>query len=684
MATVKTIVDPRVVDEQGVVLNQYVGPLNWEHYKIPASGLSNTQITFANIVTLGTNRLYDSNFEIEYTIDIKFNPAQFALIERVDDVNYIDSNIRFQPFPLHSVTDQLRTNINGAACMSRPQESLFQRLMFWRQAVLDKTCSHCPHDKFTIVDEAAVNWVTQTETNFTAPYFDSNVNNFLTDYKGSGRSIGKHVPCISSSWDKSTSTYTITIREPVLCPPFNQRLDKLYQRPLFNITSIDMVYQLNDLRRMLLPWTSALVSKNTATGIGPDKQLLIATSYLQARPGTCQVNLKSAQLCFNVASLLPGMTVPPLMTLPYYDNVNYVTAYPGTSYTDSETITSGVYTLAQVPTAIYIFVSEDQLFRSSVKSDIVPDIASNEALKTLNPTLCPIRDINITMGNNTQILSTTSELDRYQMCLANGLENTSWEDFTLACQLPEQVYTTDAKNMFYTHGGKANRCILRLIPGIDLLIPDRRLVGGMDADQMVFQVRLTADLSAVPEGSKGHMALWIMFEYCGVLTIEPVHASIDMIPIKTMPPLAQIDAVADSTVPIVGDTMNGGGEGTGTPAGAGIFGNLLGSIWNGVSKLPGLISKGLRGVANWMTSPAAQGSRDMVGSFLGFNPGQNSSWQNQAAYWLGDQIRQYGAPPALQAPSGVRRGPIIEEVDDEPNKKGGRIIGKGKLGKFYV
>lgn len=681
MATVKTVVDPRVVDEQGVVLNQYVGPLNWEHYKIPASGLSNTQITFANIVTLGTNRLYDSNFEIEYTIDIKFDTSQAAGISGVTNVNYIDTNIRFQPFPLHSVTDQLRTNINGAACMSRPQESLLQRMMFWRQAVLDKTCSHCPHDKFTLVDEPLFQWADQ-EFGTYAGYdpIDTNLIKFVTDYKGSGRSLGKHVPCVNSSWNKTTATYTITIREPVLCPPFNQRLDKLYQRPLFNITSIDMVYQLNDLRRMLLPWTMSVIAKNSDTS-QPDSDLRIETLNLSARPGVCQINIKSAQLCFNVASLPPGMTVPPAMTLPYYDNVNYVTAYPGTSYTESEPITSGVYTLAQVPTAIYIFVSEDQLFRSTVKSDTFDLTDSNQ---TLNPSFCPIRDINITIGNNTQLLTTTSEIDRYRMCLANGLENTSWEDFTQACQMPYRVYTSEAKNRFYKHGGKANRCILRLVPGIDLLIPDRRLVGGMDADQMVFQVRLTADLSAVPEGSKGHMALWIMFEYCGVLTIEPVHASIDMIPIKTMPPLAQIDAVADSTVPIVGDTMNGGGEGTGTPAGAGIFGNLLGSIWNGVSKLPGLISKGLRGVANWMTSPAAQGSRDMVGSFLGFNPGQNSPWQNQAAYWLGDQIRQYGAPPALQAPSGVRRGPIIEEVDDEPNKKGGRIIGKGKLGKFYV
>ena len=94
--SVRTVADKRVVAEQGVVLNQYVGPLNWEHYRIPASGLSNTQITFANLVTLGTNRLYDSSFQIEYTIEVTLNSAT---AEQGQD--FFDQNIRMHPFPLH-------------------------------------------------------------------------------------------------------------------------------------------------------------------------------------------------------------------------------------------------------------------------------------------------------------------------------------------------------------------------------------------------------------------------------------------------------------------------------------------------------------------------------------------------------------------------------------------------------
>ena len=248
------------------------------------------------------------------------------------------------------------------------------------------------------------------------------------------------------------------------------------------------------------------------------------------------------------------MTVPAQLTLPYYDNVSYVTQMNVAAATMGDVVmTSGVYTLAQVPTAIYIFVGPNQLYRSTAS------IAANQDCG-----YCPIRDINITMGNNTQLLNTTSEYDRYQMALANGLEDVTWEEFTRPnVPLP---YTANADVYDYTKGQHGCKCILRLIPGVDLLIPDKRLVGGTDAEQMVFQVRLTADVSGIPGGMKPYLALWIMFEYCGILTIEPVHASIDMLPLKTIPPIGDISLPPNSSV----DEISGGGEGT-NPRGAGIF-----------------------------------------------------------------------------------------------------------------
>lgn len=574
--SVKTIADPRVVTESGVEFNQYVGPLNWEHYKIPASGLSNTQITFANLVTLGTNRIYDSAFQVEYTIEVTFPLTDYAM-----NASKALTSIRFHPFPLHWVSDQVRVNINGAACMTRPQENLLQRMMYWRQHILDKSCNYCPHTKAPSIQDKPV--IFETSKDVDVDISQAVLNHQMKYGKNGSQNYGTPLPCVSCEFDNSAVTvgqatkynniFRITFREPVLCSPFNQRLDKLYQSPLFNITSIDMVYQLNDLRAMLEDGSVTTVeadgSYETLPGMG------IAN--------VSTINITSAQLCFNVASLPPGMNVPNILELPYYDNVCYVTNTGVPDDTVGEVVmTSGVYTLAQVPTAIYVFVSPNQLYRST---NYIANGGEDCGF-------CPIRNINITMGNNTQLLNTTSEFDRYQMALANGLEDVTWEEFTQPLITAPGV--ADAYRLNYgKNGAHGCKCILRLIPGVDLLIPDKRLVGGTDAEQMVFQVRLTADVTGIPNGMKGQLALWLMFEYCGILRIAPVHADIDMLPLKSTPPIGDVQVPNDVTI----DQISGGGEGT-NPRGAGLFDviksgyRLVKRAWNSG------IGKRLRGIAD--------------------------------------------------------------------------------------
>lgn len=609
MTTIKTVADKRVVAEQGVVLNQYVGPLNWEHYKIPASGLSNSQITFANLVTLGTNRIYGSDFQIEYTIEV--NLAGTPAASNALTLEAMKQQTLMHPFPLHWVTDQLRCNINGAACMVRPQEQLFQRMMYWRQRVLDKTCSFCPHTKCPVTEDrpiACVKTYSETDGNNTSPWSQELTNHQCKYGKNGSQDFGTPLPCVDFTWNPTTAVMTITMREPILCPPFNQRLDEIYQAPLFDITSIDFVYQLNDLRMMFRANDTYVLLTGGQIG---DIQGTFDRSAITS------INIKDANICFNVASLPPGMTVPSMLQLPYYDNVCYVTnAAPQITpaSTGVQTFTSGVYTLAQVPTAIYIFVSENQLYRSQCisKTMTINGRTITQTNNAFEPSLCPIKNINITMGNNTQLLTTTSEYDRYQMAIANGLEDVTWEEFSQT-RIPLMASTGGGGQPLKGHG---NKCMLRLIPGIDLLIPDKRLVGGSDAEQMVFQVRLDADISDVPYVAKENLALWIMFEYVGTLTIEPVHASIDMLPIKVMPPITTPDAVNNPSV----ELASGGGEGT-NPTGAGIF-DILGAIrkgykigkdiWNST------IGKGVRRmIDNALSEPTPKGGRLIGGSVIG-------------------------------------------------------------------
>lgn len=652
MTEIRTVADPRVVSETGVVMNQYVGPLNWEHYKIPSSGLSNTQITFANLVTLGTNRIYDSNFEIEYTVDFTLSLGDLGNHELTE--SQLKEALSMHPFPIHWVTDQLRVNINGAACMTRPQESLPQRMMYWRQRVLDKSCAYCPHTKAPAIMDAVL---------LEGANNQAYLNHQMKYGKNGSQNVGTILPCLRLNVairtvpgidDNPTLTFadvSITIREPVLCPPFNQRLDKVYQSPLYNITSIDIVYQLNDLR--------AMFEATYATAVRSGGALQSSALWNLKPSNISSINITDANLCFNVASLPPGMNVPPILNLPYYDNVCYVTngmVEPG--HVGEKMMTSGVYTLAQVPTAIYIFVGPNQLYRSS----------GQVSGSCFEAGYCPIKSINITMGNNTQLLNTTTEFDRYQMALANGLEDVTWEEFTQS--IIPMLGTDESTIRAYTQGQHSSKCILRLIPGIDLLIPDKRLVGGSDAEQMVFQVRLSADVTGIPDEMQSSLSLWIMFEYCGVLTIEPVHASIDMLPIKAIPPIVSVDVVPDTTV----EASEGGGEGS-NPTGAGIFGN----IFKGIGRAFGKAISFLRGAKE---NPLVQG----VGKAI-LGVADPTGMLAPAIDSVGQYIDDVGMRLERKYP---RREPVsvtppmVQMARDKGLLNGGSIIGGGKLGKFYT
>lgn len=699
MAKVLEVADPRVIDEQGVVLNDYVGPLNWEHYKIPASGLSNTQITFANFVTLGTNRLYESNFQIEYTVELHM-PAGVGL----NDFDF-DHAFKFNPFPLHWVTDQLRCNINGSACMSRPQESLLQRMMYWDQKVLDENYSYCPHDKPTLIAEPRSKYLSY----MVKPTFTEGVVTGLNEYemrdwddfrifnqtynKGAGRSYGKVIPCVSHSFNADTGVFSVTFREPILCPPFNQRLDRIYTRPLFNITSIDIVYQLNDIRKMILPMFDILYRPALPTDTDPNADYCPVFTDKGIKPSTITANITSAQICFNVASLRPTYTVPPMMTLPYYDNVSYVTQGPAIGATQEVAeFTSGVYTLAQVPQAIYVFVSENQLYRSSAGQD-------------LNPSLCPIRNINVTLGNNTQILTTTDELERYRMQLANGLTGCAWDEFNRQMILPPLNpggNLGSSTRDWYKKGGHCSRCIYKFRPGYDLLIPDQHLTAGTDAGQLVFQVRLTADVSAVPTAALPYLSLWVMFEYCGVLTIEPVHANIDMVPIKVPPSVnatpmvVEMPTVAPENPLASVQQVSSVNENEGNPVGTGFFGNIMSKVLGFVNKLhplSGVIPNIARSILG--LTPLETGNPSTDQALQGISSFSNGIQGLTGRRWDNGSMLDYFFPPQpgrkqitipVPGDTGIRR-----EGDEttgsglrcRKKRKGGTIIGDGELGNFY-
>ena len=67
--TITRVIDPRIDYTRGREgYLAYTGAKNWEVYHIPASGYSNSSITFANITSIGETRVYEDTFTISYRV----------------------------------------------------------------------------------------------------------------------------------------------------------------------------------------------------------------------------------------------------------------------------------------------------------------------------------------------------------------------------------------------------------------------------------------------------------------------------------------------------------------------------------------------------------------------------------------------------------------------------------------
>lgn len=565
--------DTRLVYDSNPTFAKYLGALKWEQYKIPASGLSNSMITFANLVTLGTNRVYSDSFEIEYTITATTTAAStlFAVPS--------PSSITFRPFPLHQVTSQIRANINGAACMTRPDSWLDARSQYWEQKKLSKYCTVCPSRKPKLMLDA----VSSSSDAPGRSLFPSLASGFSGNdgavcqvpsasaqgYDMAGMANNSQIVNITYTPSSDTSTagsMTFTIREPILCPPFNSRLDHPYGRPLFNINSLDITYTLDPLPLMFLYDTAAFANI------------------------TC--NISSAKLCFQVASLAPDVAVPSNLLIPYNEYVPFITdvvpagtEVPGGA---QRTATSGVYTLAQVPNSIYVFVS------NSLNAH-----QAQSAVANMTHTFAAIDHIEVTLGNNTLLLSTAEPHELYRMCLVNGLKDTSFHEFRQGTMYDSYNGNSAVDPLFRCIPNTTNNFVgscLRMIPGIDLTIPDTELIPGSAANNLVFQAKVTYHFgNDVPANANtSGLSLWILFENTGTINITPNSAFIDMVPIKN---LAAATSAANSAVVPAGPATTAAestGEGAaGTATGAGFWDTLknIGKKALGFAKENKLVSK---------------------------------------------------------------------------------------------
>ena len=617
--------DPRTVLPDPPTFGVPVTAMAINNYRLPASALSNTSIAFNNLVVLGKNQMYSNTFQVETEFEITMKTTGEAPTHLT--CPDVIRSLRARPFPFASVTDQVRVNLNGTVLSSPVAYTLPARLQYMDQeALIESYMNECAcvipknHQETGYCDRAD-----PANTGLTYYYngrslFRNVVIGCFTPGAGASSSVytmvegdnshpiykrynlcnqvtedpTNQIPETSSNGTVHTCTFKYTTTEPIFCSPFASRLDANYGSPITGIQSLDISFTLNDLRRaflMFLPYVD---------------------------PTSFTVNITKCTLLYDVISTIPDPTtaiVGPTY-YPYRIIEPYVTDYPSnplpnSAATFSGTITSGVYTLTRVPTAIWVWIGPTKGVMQHFQTQSATDNAAITGLYSAeNDYFGAIDHINITMGNTTQILNNASVLDLYRTSKANGCQLT-FNDFSP----PNKIHST---SYGYTSSkGVTNDrsltpgpgTVLRLVPGLDLIMSDRDLVPGSACENVVFQ--LTANFrwllnSPTPGAFNRNIALWLGFEYTGVIEVKDGTATLNTAPISVpAAKAAPMLRVASENIPARAFLAEGGG----------IFDKIWSGIKSGVRWLRDkkLVSK----IARSIPHPVAQ-TVGQVADDLGF------------------------------------------------------------------
>lgn len=580
------IIDPRIEPQPNPTYKVVVGPEQTQYYRQDASSASVSNISWNNLVTLGPQRVYHDSMEVALRAKFGIRIGRPALVksELVNPVHVMTrGTYTIESFPLSKNTDIIRVNVNGGAFFSYPMQYLTPKERYWNQELLNKAyvqvcpvqrgwlqnecCRYSPENigelKFGGMPTRTPSYIS-TLSDFDNAHGVMHAEGVGYDFRTGGFNGGNNVDLIGrlqdhlprEDWnkliyyqadqDEREITLTIEWREPVFASPFNSRIDGNFGRPLYNITTLDIQYTLGKLENMF-KWSPA-------SGIR-------SVQFL---------GFEKAQLCYEVSTLPETLTAPPMTVVPYRKFVPYTTQFNGdwpvpndaTYETGKITIKSGVYTLNEIPEAIWIYLApvKDSYYSGGLdgwtNNSAEPYFYSQSANKYFG---C-LEHISINCANTTQILNTCTQHDLYRIAKTNGCQDSfdSWAR--------PHFYRGPTRANHFDNFGPTPGSVLRLIPGVDFSIPDQYLVPGTNADNMVFEVAeatFTVTNGVPPNYRK--LALWILFEYVGVASFSPGQCNISMNPLANLTPsfFESAPTVSGASVAAQAPADIGGMEGSG-------------------------------------------------------------------------------------------------------------------------
>lgn len=552
----------------------------------------------------------------------------------------------FDSFPFNKACDEVRVNINGGAFFSQPMSYARAKERYMDQTRLCRSYQNvCPcirpmlqtesgrtyrkgddgiYDDICYQDEQlnlcdgmpsrypgffAHEGYTPTPEGGYGSLNNSIIktgNKTIVDGEGTLNKRYDMFTCstIQHSARAGTTTYHVKWREPIFCSPFSSRYDATFGRPLYNITSMDIQFTMPTLGNMIrvCSMNPPLIDTSDFPATVPNAQVGAGNLVHLCRQAVSsyEINIRSAKLCYQVMTIPPILNKPLTTLVPYRRFVPYITDYVqslGTNSTPTNipaegaknvTLVSGVYTLNEIPTAIWIFCAPSKATYQSNNPDSMyttpaeavqgtggnadsPPSTYNHALNSLswgnydsNKMFAYLKHLDISMANTTQMLNQAEPEDLYRIAVANGCQDSYWSWSSENIGVYKADYNWPATERPYKGLGIVPDApwgvgsVIRLRPGVDLIIPDQPLIPGANGNNMVFQVRATFDIP--PHGrNQNAYSLWLLFEYVGVAAISPGQCEITMNPLGSGEIMA-VSPVMSSTGEETEGTVEGSGH----------------------------------------------------------------------------------------------------------------------------
>lgn len=563
----------------------------------------------------------------QYT-DAQQAPHNITFTNAADIRRFLISNecFTFESFPFNKCCQNATVNINGGAFQSEPMMYIRAKEHYMKQDALVRSYANvCPCIRpMSQYETGRRYWMNinandvavtalrscdqaRTKSRFTTPACAGQQSRSACDgdaYAGMNNSIVKLGKTFTAdnehgitaveynklrmSEDNNYILLTVTWREPVFCSPFSSRYDADYGRPLYNITSMDLAFTMCDLGNMI---RLAPPSFGTAAAVG-DKMfdttanavVDVTTSGYGLYIDSYEVTIDAANLCYQVMTIPPVISKPLTTLVPYRRFVPYLTDVRNTLTRDGQfsvsrfgettNVYSGVYTLNEIPTAIWAFVAPSKaIIQNNPRSFhgtswIAADTKLFSQLPAWdsNKQFAAVNNVSITMANTTQILNTASREDLYRICKANGCEDL-FSDWDMGqtfvgypCKAGCQTFAPtklDLERNGYGSSQIGTGSVLRFKPGVDLIVPDQPLIPAANANNMVLQ--FSGNFTIPPNAVElTNYALWLIFEYVGVAAISPGQCEISMNPLGSGEIMAVSPVMSSSSTESTGELEGSG------------------------------------------------------------------------------------------------------------------------------